>query len=429
MRIGIKNSNINFVAHAILASFGLYFCMYAFRKPFTVATYEGLTFFGLDYKILLVICQVIGYASSKFFGIKIISELKLRHRKWYLLGLIILGELSLVLFAIIPAPYAIVFMFCNGFSLGMVWGIVFSYLEGRKFTEILGVALCASFIVSSGAVKSVGLYLMNSWQVTELWMPAITGLIFILPFYFFTMQLEKIPPPTALDIALRSDRVPMTKRDKKEMIMSLFFPMVILVFFYMLLTSFRDFRDSFSRELWDSIGYVGDAAIYSWSEIIVAFFVLLLLGLVFFVKDNFKAMLVYHYILVLGTLVVGASTLLFQMELLSPLLWMISVGFGLYVCYVPFNCIFFDRVIAAFDLKGNSGFLIYIADSFGYLGSIMVLLYKNLVKDEVSWLHFFINAAYVISILGIVIATISLLYFKRKKKYTIMEEKNFVPVL
>ena len=82
--------------------------MYAFRKPFTVATFEDLSFAGVDYKIVLIIAQVLGYMLSKFIGIKVISELQPNKRIYYLLGLILAAELSLLLFGITPAPYNIV---------------------------------------------------------------------------------------------------------------------------------------------------------------------------------------------------------------------------------------------------------------------------------------------------------------------------------
>jgi len=50
--------------------------MYAFRKPFTAATFDGLTLFGFDYKIILIITQAIGYTLSKFIGIRLVSELE-----------------------------------------------------------------------------------------------------------------------------------------------------------------------------------------------------------------------------------------------------------------------------------------------------------------------------------------------------------------
>ncbi len=417
-----KRNDITFVLHASLAAFGTYFCMYAFRKPFTVGTFEALTFLGVDYKILLVISQVLGYALSKFIGITFISELKSSKRLFYLFILIAMAEVALVLFAVVPKPYNIVLLFFNGLPLGMIWGIVFSFLEGRRFTDILGVVLSSSFIVSSGVVKSVGLYVMHHWGVDEFLMPAITGLLFVVPLLLFGWWLGKVPPPTEEDKKLRVERIPMTKSDRKRLVKQYFFALFILVFFYTLLTAFRDFRDNFARELWDSIGYKGDVSVYSTSEISIALVVLVIIGLVFYIKNNVKALFAYHLLLILGTVVLAFSTLLFQTKLLNSFAWMVCTGFGLYICYVPFNCLFFDRFIAAFKIKGNSGFLIYIADAFGYAGSILVLLYKNFGQASLSWLNFFVYGTYIVAVTGTLITAVS--YFHLKKKHRIMNFEN-----
>lgn len=411
-----RKSSLVFVLHASLAAFGTYFCMYAFRKPFTVATFDGLAYFGVDYKILLIIAQVLGYALSKFIGIKVISELKPNRRLLLLISLIFLAEMALIGFATLPAPYNIVFMFLNGIPLGMVWGIVFSYVEGRRFTDVLGVILCASFIVSSGVVKSVGLYVMNNWGVSELWMPSVTGALFVLPLLLSSYFLQRVPPPTALDMEQRTERVPMTKQDRKALVKKFFFPLLLVVIFYTFLTAFRDFRDNFARELWDSMGYQGDISVFSTSEIIIAIIVLLIIGSIFYVKDNFRALLTYHLLLILGTVVLGISTLMFQMGLMAPFVWMVCTGFGLYICYVPFNCLFFDRFIAAFKIKGNSGFLIYIADAFGYVGSVLVLLYKNFGQANLSWLNFFVYGTYAVAIIGICISVVLFVHFGARHK-------------
>ena len=183
-----------------------------------MATFDGLAFMGVDYKILLVITQVLGYALSKFVGIKVISELQPNRRLFYLISLIVLAEISLLLFAWVPAPYNIPFMFLNGFPLGMIWGIVFSYIEGRRFTDILGVVLSSSFIVSSGVVKSVGLFVMNSWGVSEFWMPSVTGALFFVPLLICSYLLQRVPPPTPEDIANRTERIPMTATDRKNLV-------------------------------------------------------------------------------------------------------------------------------------------------------------------------------------------------------------------
>jgi hypothetical protein len=61
-----RTNSFAFTIYAIIAAFSTYSCMYAFRKPFTVATFEGISYWGMDYKTILIIAQVLGYMLSKF---------------------------------------------------------------------------------------------------------------------------------------------------------------------------------------------------------------------------------------------------------------------------------------------------------------------------------------------------------------------------
>lgn len=72
----LNRSKLFFIAWCMLAAFGTYFCMYAFRKPFTAGTYAGINLWDIHYKTILIISQVFGYMFSKFIGIKVISELR-----------------------------------------------------------------------------------------------------------------------------------------------------------------------------------------------------------------------------------------------------------------------------------------------------------------------------------------------------------------
>ena len=103
---------------AMAAAFVAYGCMYAFRKPFTAAAYAG-SFGGMDYKALLVLAQLAGYTVSKVLGINFVSEATPGRRVAMVLGLIGVAEMALVLFALTPAPWNVVFLFLNGLPLGM----------------------------------------------------------------------------------------------------------------------------------------------------------------------------------------------------------------------------------------------------------------------------------------------------------------------
>lgn len=177
---------------------------------------QTCNFFGIDYKILLITAQVFGYMLSKFIGIKVVSEITPNQRIKTILLLMGIAWIALLLFAITPSPYNIIFMFLNGIPLGMIWGLVFSFLEGRRNTELLGAGLSVSFIVASGLVKSVGKFLISNYQVSEFWMPFLVGLIFVPTLFLGIWMLHKIPPPSLEDEQHRTKRVPMSRAQRRN---------------------------------------------------------------------------------------------------------------------------------------------------------------------------------------------------------------------
>lgn len=396
------------------SAFGLYLCVFALRKTYNVALYEGYEFAGVGYKSWMVIFQVVGYMLSKFIGIKVVSELRASSRAKGILLMSLIAALSWLLFAIIPMPYNLVFLFLNGLPLGMVWGMVFGYLEGRKFTEVLGAALSVSFIFSAGFSKTVGQYIMTSWGVSEFWMPFVAACVFFGPLLLFLKMLDQVPAPTAEDEMLRTKRAPMTGAERIQFTKTFLPGLVLLVLTYMLLTAFREFRDNFSSNIWKVLGYGNQPGVFTQTETIITLTLLVLIGSLMIIRNNKKAMIVNHIIVLTGMVMVGVGNFAFQRAWIGPVPWMTIVGMGLYFGYIQFNSIFFDRLIAAFKYVSTVGFLIYLADSFGYVGSVMVMLYKEFGQKNVSWLDFFITGGYVMSVTGSILILLSLVYFTRK---------------
>lgn len=410
----LRNTNgVLFSFYAITASFCTYSCMYAFRKPFAVATFEDMEVLGVDYKVWLITAQVLGYTMSKFLGIKIVAEMGRNHRARNVLLLTGIAGLSLLLFALVPSPWNIFFLFTNGLPLGMIWGLIFSYLEGRKLTEILGAGLSVSFIFSSGMVKSVGKFFLLH-GVTEFWMPFLSGMVFVLPMLFFVQMLDRIPAPSPQDEASRTKRKPMNGKERKRFFSTFAPGLVLLIVVYALLTAFRDFRDNFAAEMWKSMGQGNSSMIFTETEVPVTLGVLLVLCSMVLIKNNKKALIANHLLVLGGILLLGLSTWLFETGLVSPIVWMSLSGFGLYLGYVPFNSIFFDRLIAAFQYISNVGFVMYLADSFGYLGSIGVMFFKEFGYPQMSWLGFFIASSYLLCFAGSLLILLSLFYFRKK---------------
>ena len=400
---------------AAVSAFGAYTSMYAFRKAFAACTFTGLQYFHMNYKVWLVIAQIIGYMLSKFYGIKFIAELKPNQRARYILMLIGIAWLALLLFAIVPAPYNIVFLFMNGFPLGLIWGLVFGYLEGRKSTEFMAAVLSVSLIFASGFIKTIARTLMSSFHISEFNIPFLTGALFVVPLLLFVFLLELIPPPTAEDIRLRTKRQPMNAAERKRFLHRFLPGILLTLVIYVLLTIMRDIRDNFEVEIWASIG-IRDNTIYTKIDTIISVAVLVAMSLLILVKKNLKAFSLIHVMIIFGCILIGIGTILFTFGMIGPMLWMTLAGLGLYLGYIPYNAVFFERLLAAFHYKGNVGFLIYVADSIGYMGSVTILLVKEFGHPDISWGAFFKEGVMTVALVGGICATLSLLYFLRSSR-------------
>jgi hypothetical protein len=329
--------------------------------------------------------------------------------------LIGIAWLALLFFAVVPAPYNIIFLFINGFPLGLIWGLVFGYLEGRKSTEFMAAVLSISLIFASGFIKTIARTLMSSFHVSEYNMPFITGALFVIPLLLFVFFLELMPPPTAEDIKLRTKRQPMDATERKNFLQRFLPGIILTLIIYVLLTIMRDVRDNFEVEIWASLG-VKDNSIYAKIDTIISVAVLVAMSLLILIKQNLRAFSLIHIMIIFGCVLIGAGTILFALGLIDPMVWMTLAGLGLYLGYVPYNAVFFERLLASFHYKGNVGFLIYVADSIGYLGSISVLLVKEFGHPGISWGTFFKDGVMSVAIIGGICATLSLLYFLRSAR-------------
>ncbi len=428
-----------FVAVAIAASFSTYFAMYAFRKPFAAATFEGQFFLGtaVALKTAIVISQIIGYALSKYIGIKVCSEVTPARRAVLLVSLVGLAQGALVLYGLLPNDWKVLAIFLNGLPLGMIWGLVVWYLEGRRTSELLLAGLSLSFILASGVVKDFGRALLEgtaaTWwaaipvvggllsrmgKVSEGWMPAVAGFHFLPIFLGAVWLLNQLPRPSVADVAARAEREPMRAADRLAFVKQFAFGLALLCVAYFFLTAYRDFRDNYQVEIFDGLGYPyqNNKTIISRAEMIVTFGVMGVLGLLNLVKDNRRGLLCAFGIMTGGVILLGGSTALLQAGMISGFWWMTLTGLGSYLAYVPYGSVLFERLMASTRVMGTAVFAIYLADAIGYTGSVGVQLYKDLAAGSVSRFGFFTAFTWFMSVLGVVCLIASAMYFARRTR-------------
>ena len=364
-----------------------YSLVYALRKPFTAAEFEGMQVAGMDYKIAVSVVQLLGYVTAKLMGIKYISELKPESRLKFVINSAALSEISLLVFGLFPAPYNIAALFFNGLSLGCMWGVIFSFLEGRRTTDILASIMGVSMALSSGVAKSMGLYAINSLHVSEFWMPALIGAFAFPLLCVLGWTMTKFPKPTEADIASRSVRVTLDGR-QRWVLFRKFMPVLLMLFAAnLLLTVQRDVKEDFI------VCIIDVSTVSSWAfaqiDSIATLVSLAVFALLATTYNHLKVLCVLLVLSIagMGTLAFVAAN--FERMQLPVNVWLFLQSLCLDMAYLSFQTIFFERFIACFKIRGNVGFFIITIDFVGYMGTLALLVFKEACASHVDWALFY----------------------------------------
>ncbi len=391
-----------------------YSLVYALRKPFTAAEFEGMQVAGMDYKIAVSVVQLLGYVTAKLMGIKYISELKPESRLKFVINSAALSEISLLVFGLFPAPYNIAALFFNGLSLGCMWGVIFSFLEGRRTTDILASIMGVSMALSSGVAKSMGLYAINSLHVSEFWMPALIGAFAFPLLCVLGWTMTKFPKPTEADIASRSVRVTLDGR-QRWVLFRKFMPVLLMLFAAnLLLTVQRDVKEDFI------VCIIDVSTVSSWAFAqIDSIATLVLLAVFALLATTYNHLKVLCVLLVLsiagmGTLAFVAAN--FERMQLPVNVWLFLQSLCLDMAYLSFQTIFFERFIACFKIRGNVGFFIITIDFVGYMGTLALLVFKEACASHVDWALFYNQMSVYIGVACCLAFVGSLVYMIRADK-------------
>lgn len=397
-----------FALYAGGAAFTAYFCMYGLRKPVDTVTFTGAKFLGtqIDLKTACVLGQIIGYVVSKYAGVRICSEAASVRRAMLLAGAGMWAELALLAFALVPPALRPVAMFANGLPLGIVWGLIVRYLEGRRTSDTLLVILSGSFVIAGAATKDFGLYLLTAFEVPEVWIPAAAGAVFLIPYLGATQLLHQLPPPDAGDEAARSARPNLDAVGRRAFLLRVGTGFFLLLLAYFLLTAYRDFRDHYGREILKAMGHGGDPGIFIRTERWALVVVLAALALLNLIREHRWAVAAVFAMVLAGFGLIAGTTLAYRGGYLNGLDWLALVGVGLYLAYVPFGTVLFERIVAAARFRGTSVFAVQLADGIGYTGSALVQLYRDLAHSDVDRLEFFVPLSLIVAAAGSVLTII-----------------------
>ena len=284
--------------------------------------------------------------------------------------------------------------------------------------------------MSSGVVKSIGQWLIQVQGVNEFFMPAITGAIFVVPLLFSVWLLQKTPPPSQTDLEQRSERTVMTGVDRWSFFRAYWPGLTAMFIVYVSLTIMRTFRDDFGVEIWQGLGVSDEPSVYAVSETIVMCVVTLLNAIAIYVHDNIRALRTTFVIMAIAFGSLVGVTFIQGQGMMGPLAFMVLCGIGLYIPYVAFHTTVFERIVAASPRKGNLVFLMYLADSIGYLGYVVLLAVKETLDGTPDKLGLFQSTLIVLAIFSIVCLIVGWTFFSRvfAKEKEALADFNVNPV-
>ena len=421
---GKRLSDLLFILWAGGAALLSYSLVYALRKPYTAAAFEGLEFFNMDYKVAVTIVQILGYLIAKFAGIKLISELKKETRFRFIVIASVMAELALVGFWLLPAPYNLFVMFFNGLALGCMWGVIFSFIEGRRVTDLLASMLGVSIVFSSGTAKSIGLFFMNTLHVDPFLMPVLIGGLALPLLLLLGYSLSRLPQPDEHDIASKSKRETLNGKQRWELFRQYMPMLTLLLAANFLLVILRDIKEDFLVNIFDVSAY--SSWIFARIDSIVTLIILGIFGLMMFVKSNIKSLMVLLSMVIVGMVFMGITSFGYSRIQLSPISWLFIQSLCLYIAFLTFQTIFFDRFIACFKIKGCVGFFIALIDFIGYTGTVLVLTVKEFMHPDINWLEFYNLSAGCVSLFCCVAFTGAMccLWSQYRKKFPRLQEAH-----
>src|SRR5262249_49103281 len=167
----------------------------------------------------------------------------------------------------------------------------------------------------------------------------------------------------------------------------------------------------FAPEIWRELGQPAQPATFTQSEIYVALGVLAINGCAVMIRDNRRAFFAALGTCALGFMLIAAALLGLYTNALDGFGFMVAVGLGLYIPYVAIHTTVFERLLATTRDRGNIGFLMYVADSIGYLGYVAVMLLRGSVSDVDRFLQFYQVACLLTCGLSLICLALSWRYF------------------
>jgi hypothetical protein len=204
----------------------------------------------------------------------------------------------------------------------------------------------------------------------------------------------------------------MTREDRRAFFRRYAAGLCLITFMYVAVTILRSVRADFAPEVWSGLGYDGQPGVFTWSEMLVAAGVMIVSGSTVLIASHRRAFFTSLFIAVAGLGLVVASVAGLKLGWLGGFAFMVTSGLGLYLPYIAVHTTVFERMIALTRDRGTIGYLMYLADSAGYLGYIGLMVASTLFRPDERFLNQYLALCLVVATAGVVATAAAARWFQ-----------------
>ena len=228
-------------------------------------------------------------------------------------------------------------------------------------------------------------------------MPAVIGACALPVLCLLGYCLHCLPAPTEEDVLQKSERCTLDGKQRWALFRNYMPFLVMLLVANLMLVVVRDIKEDFLVKIFDVKGN----GYSSW---------------IFAQLDSVGALLVLLGLVMAGMVTMAYVSIRYEELQLDPLLWLFIQSLCLYIGFLTFQTIFFDRFIACFRIRGNVGFFIVLIDFIGYSGTVVVLTVKEFFSPEIEWLPFYNRLAGFVGIACCLLFSGAFVYLLRRHR-------------
>jgi hypothetical protein len=230
-----KNFIVLCVVNA-LAQFGLNMVAYCSRQPWMTLDYGNLKVWGLDGYWLFTMAQMLGETVSRLFGITWINAIKAHERFWWMIALYGISWVGITLFVLLPYSLGPIALMILGFGMGASWAVNYGYVDGRRFSGMVGSGMSTSLSVGPIFAEAFVAIFAEAPQIPPRIAMVYAASIGFVPFLLLLCVVESMPETTQQDVVMRGERNPMTAEERTHFYHEYGLAIVMMIVIYILKT-------------------------------------------------------------------------------------------------------------------------------------------------------------------------------------------------